>query len=69
MMIPVRCYTCGRPLAQYYSEFKKRVESGEDPAKVLDELGITRYCCRKTMLASVDVSREVIKFSKHVHRW
>ena len=69
MMVPVRCYTCGKPLVQYYSEFKRRVSNGEDPAKVLDDLGIKRYCCRRTMLAAVDVSQEIIKFSNRVHRW
>ncbi len=69
MMIPIRCYTCGRPLVQYYDEFRRRVESGEDPGKVLDDLGIKRYCCRRTMLAAVDVSKEIIKFSTRVHRW
>jgi len=68
-MIPIRCYTCGKPLIQYYDEFKRRVESGEDPEKILDELGLHRYCCRRTILASIDVSKEIIKFSTRVHRW
>jgi len=69
LMIPIRCYTCGKPLIQYYDEFKRRVEAGEDPAKVLDDLGIKRYCCRRTMLAAVDISKEIIKFSTKVYRW
>ena len=69
MMLPVRCYTCGRPLWPEFEEFQKRVKAGEDPGKVLDDLGIKRYCCRRTMLAPVDISKEIIKFSTRVHRW
>ena len=64
MIIPIRCFTCGRPLAQYWEEFRSRVERGEDPRRVLDELGIRRYCCRKTLLAHVPAIYEVRKFKR-----
>ncbi len=66
MIIPVRCFTCGKPLAQYWEEYKRRVEAGEDPEKVLNDLGIHRYCCRKTLLAHTELIKEVIKFRKLV---
>lgn len=51
-MMPVRCFTCGKVLGSVYEEYKKRVhQNGEDPKKVLDDLGITRYCCRKMLLS------------------
>jgi DNA-directed RNA polymerase subunit N len=46
MIIPVRCFGCGKPLGHMWEEYKRRVESGEEPKKVLDELGVERYCCR-----------------------
>ncbi|AEM38921.1 RNA polymerase, N/8 Kd subunit [Pyrolobus fumarii 1A] len=66
MIIPVRCWTCGAPLAQYWEEFHKRVQNGEDPKKVLDELGIKRYCCRRMLLAHVPLIYEVIRFRRFV---
>lgn len=62
MIIPVRCFTCGKVIGQYWEEYKKRVESGEEPAKVLDSLGITRYCCRTIFLTNVDLIKEVAQF-------
>ena len=44
MMIPVRCFSCGKPVAHLWEQFCKRVEDGEDRKKVLDDLGLDRYC-------------------------
>ncbi len=62
MIIPVRCFTCGRPLGHLWEEFSTRVEKGEDPEKVLDDLGLDRYCCRRTMLGHVSLIKQVMKF-------
>ncbi len=64
MIIPIRCMTCGAPLAQYWEEFRKRVEAGEDPEKVLDDLGVKRFCCRRTLLAHVPAIYEVRHFRR-----
>ncbi|WP_297063650.1 DNA-directed RNA polymerase subunit N [Thermococcus sp.] len=62
MIVPVRCFTCGKVLADKYYEFKKRVEAGEDPAKVLDDLGVERYCCRRTLLSHVELIDQVMVY-------
>lgn len=62
MMVPIRCMTCGKPLAHLYSKFKERVDAGEEPRKVLDDLGVERMCCRVTLMTSVDMMKEVSKF-------
>ncbi|MDI9620089.1 MAG: DNA-directed RNA polymerase subunit N [Candidatus Nezhaarchaeota archaeon] len=64
VIIPVRCFTCGKPIGHLYEEFKKRVEIGEDPKKVLDELHVKRYCCRRMLISHVDLIYEVLKFKK-----
>ncbi len=64
MMIPVRCFTCGSVIADRYEEYSKRIEAGDDPAKVLDDLGINRYCCRRMLLSQVDVIDEIIQHGK-----
>lgn len=52
MMVPVRCFTCGKVVSEYYDDFKERaIEGDEDPAEVLDDLGIERYCCRRMMVS------------------
>lgn len=62
MIIPIRCFSCGKVIAHLYEEFKERVRGGEDPGKVLDDLGLKRYCCRQMFLTHVDLLREVAKF-------
>jgi len=65
MIIPIRCFSCGRPIAHLWEEFKERVENkGEDSKKVLDELGLDRYCCRSMFLGQEDTLELVNKFKK-----
>ncbi|MEM0378497.1 MAG: DNA-directed RNA polymerase subunit N [Thermosphaera sp.] len=64
MLFPVRCFTCGAPIGHLWEEYEKKVKAGEDPGKVLDELGVKRYCCRRMFLSYVDVSKEVLQFPK-----
>ncbi len=64
MIIPVVCFGCGKPIGHLYEEYKKRVEGGEDPAKVLEDLKIERYCCRAAFLGQADMLAEITKFKK-----
>ncbi|MDA4125192.1 MAG: DNA-directed RNA polymerase subunit N [Thaumarchaeota archaeon] len=62
MMIPIRCFTCGNQIGDKFASFQSRVKDGEDPAKVLDALGLKRYCCRRMLISSVDVIDQVLPF-------
>jgi len=62
MIIPVRCFSCGKVVGHLYEDFKKRVKAGKDPKKVLDELGVERYCCRSVFLGQVDLIKKVSQF-------
>ncbi len=65
MIIPVRCFSCGKPIGHLWNEFKDRVENKkEDSKKVFDELGLKRYCCRSVFLGQVDTLELVNKFKK-----
>jgi len=76
MIIPVKCFTCGKVLANKYLFFKMKVREEKvkknintDDAiyltmdnikktpegKCLDELGLTKMCCRRHMLTHVDI--------------
>ena len=62
MIIPVRCFTCGPPIGSEYEQCKERVAKGEDPKKVMDSLGVARYCCRRMMLSQADIADEVMAY-------
>lgn len=64
MMIPVTCFSCGKPIGQYYEPFKARVKKGENAGKVLESLGLTKYCCRRMILSQADFIDEIIKYPK-----
>jgi DNA-directed RNA polymerase subunit N len=64
LIIPVRCYTCGYPISRHWEEFRRRVSAGENPKKVLDDLGIKRYCCRRTLLAHVPLITEIAYYRR-----
>ena len=63
MMIPVRCFTCGKVIGHLFEEYQRRVAAGEHPKAVMDSLGLERYCCRRMFLTHVDLIDEVIPFT------
>ncbi len=64
MIIPVRCFSCGKPVGHLWEEFKTRVAEGENQKKVLDELGLERMCCRSVFLGQADTIELASKFKK-----
>lgn len=64
MIIPMRCFSCGKPISHVWEEFKERKLNGEDLGKVLDDLGVVRYCCRTQVMGHVDLLEISAKFKK-----
>jgi DNA-directed RNA polymerase subunit N len=64
MIIPIRCWSCGKPIGQSWEPFQDRVNAGEDKKKVLDELKLERYCCRAIFLGHVDLIDTTAQFKK-----
>ncbi|RLF15444.1 MAG: DNA-directed RNA polymerase subunit N [Thermoprotei archaeon] len=64
MIIPVRCFTCGSLIGDKWEEFMRRVSQGEDPKKVLDDMGIKRYCCRRMLLSHVEIIDEILRLEE-----
>jgi len=73
LIIPVRCFTCGKVISSLYEEYKKRYEmyqkviaSGqkpkETPKEILDDLGVERYCCRRMIISQVDLLKEAAPY-------
>jgi len=64
MIIPIRCFGCGKPIGHLWEDFSKRVKDGEDKKTVLNDLKIERYCCRSVFVSHVDLIDEIAKFKK-----
>ena len=64
MIIPVRCWSCSKPIGHLWEDFNQRLEKGEEKKKALDELGLQRYCCRAIFLGHVDLIDTIAQFKK-----
>ena len=54
-MIPIRCLSCGKVISAYFEKYEERVKDGQNPKEVLDDLGVTRYCCRRMLISHVEI--------------
>jgi DNA-directed RNA polymerase subunit N (RpoN/RPB10) len=83
MIIPIRCFTCGKVIADKWNYFVKKSKEIEESidvdkmtindlkvdtndklsvyfdnnrkGKILNDLGLTKICCRRHMLGHVDM--------------
>lgn len=63
MMIPIRCYTCGKVLAHFYDEYIEGLKAGRESKELLDSFGLTRYCCRRMLITHVELIDDILTFS------
>ena len=68
MIIPVRCFTCGKLIADKWAMYEEKVkklkeEHQEDQGSedemcikdIFNDLDIKRYCCKRMLLSHVDM--------------
>ena len=63
MLIPVRCWSCGKVIAHKYREYQSALAEGKEAGEVLDDLGFNLYCCRRMFVGHIDLIDEVAPFS------
>ena len=68
VLVPVRCFSCGKLIADKFDDFKKNVQSGIKPQKALDDVGLERYCCRRMLLTTVESIQQIIPFYEAMHK-
>jgi DNA-directed RNA polymerase subunit N (RpoN/RPB10) len=64
MIIPMRCFSCNKPLAHLWEPYVEAVQKGDDRKETLDKLGVERYCCRALLLGHVDLLDTAARFKK-----
>ncbi len=62
MIIPIRCFTCGRVVGSAYEAFQTKIKMGGSPKAALDELGLERYCCRRMILSHSELIDDVMVY-------
>ena len=64
MIIPVRCWSCGKPVGQLWEKFMEKVENGEEMKKALDSLNLGRYCCRSCIMTHINLADTATQFKR-----
>ena len=62
MIIPVRCFTCGKVLGNKWETYLDELMKGHSECDVLDQLGVSRYCCRRVMLTHVELIEKLLNY-------
>lgn len=52
---PIRCFTCNKVISRYYRTYEKKIEEGVPVKIILDNMGITRLCCRTAFIGFVPI--------------
>ncbi|NHJ22090.1 MAG: DNA-directed RNA polymerase subunit N [Candidatus Lokiarchaeota archaeon] len=64
MIIPIRCFSCGKLIAHIYEPYLEMIEKGESAEKAFKQLGIERFCCKRMIISNVDLIDDLLKFSR-----
>ena len=63
MLIPIRCFSCNKCIAQLHKRFIEMKSDGVEPEQALDRLNVRRVCCRRMLITSVstiDISGQYV---------
>lgn len=62
MIIPVRCFTCGKVTGNMWTPYQNMLADGVSEKEALDKLGLKRYCCRTMLLTHVELIDDMLKY-------
>jgi len=65
MILPVRCFTCGKVIGNKWEAFLDLLAEDKSEAAALDDLGLTRYCCRRMLLTHVDLIVKLLNYNRN----
>ena len=64
MIIPIRCFSCGKLIAHVYQPFVELLEKGEKAEDAFEQLGIKRFCCARMIVSQVDLIDDLLRFPR-----
>mmetsp|Transcript_32256 Transcript_32256/g.90333 ORF Transcript_32256/g.90333 Transcript_32256/m.90333 type:complete len:241 (+) Transcript_32256:66-788(+) len=67
MLIPVRCFTCGKVTGNKWEAYLSLLEDQYSEKDALDALGLTRYCCRRMLISHVDLIEKLLNYKTSNH--
>ncbi len=64
MIIPIRCFSCGKLIAHSYKPYLELIEKGESADDAFKILGLERFCCRRMIISHVDLIDDLLRFPR-----
>lgn len=69
MIIPVRCFSCGKVIGDKWNAYLSLLLGGMEEGPALTELGLKRYCCRRMVLTHVDLIEKLLQYNSKCSRF
>ena len=63
MIIPIRCFTCGKVIGNKWNRYLQLLKEGKEIPEIFKELGLNRYCCRRMIISHVDLIEKLLKYN------
>uniref|UniRef100_A0A0G4HWT0 DNA-directed RNA polymerases I, II, and III subunit RPABC5 n=1 Tax=Chromera velia CCMP2878 TaxID=1169474 RepID=A0A0G4HWT0_9ALVE len=68
MIVPVRCFTCGKVIGHLWDEWLQLLENEVPEGQALGRLGLKRYCCRRMILTHADLIDKLLAYNVYDKR-
>ncbi|PCH34947.1 hypothetical protein WOLCODRAFT_91339 [Wolfiporia cocos MD-104 SS10] len=65
MIIPVRCFSCGKVIGDKWNDYLEMLSKDIPEGDALDQLQLRRYCCRRMVLTHVDLIEKLLHYNPH----
>ncbi|KAL1894096.1 DNA-directed RNA polymerase II subunit L [Ceratocystis pirilliformis] len=63
MIIPIRCFSCGKVTGDLWERYLDLIHDGVNDGDAMDQLNLTRYCCRRMIMTHVDLIEKLLKYT------